>query len=100
MDFFNFFPSLEKSNEAYFGLDSPLSQDLINYSNKLKELIQNVDDTKFKNREFMKKINSILIDFGEAVKLDINAESVKFLLVPDDTLNAAAYYKSKYNCKR
>ena len=54
MDFFNFFPSLEKSNEAYFGLDSPLSQDLINYANKLKELIQNVDDTKFKNREFMK----------------------------------------------
>ena len=91
MDFFNFFPSLEKSNEAYFGLDSPLSQDLINYANKLKELIQNVDDTKFKNREFMKKVNSILIDFGEAVKLDINAESVKFLLVPDDTLNAAAY---------
>ena len=35
MDFFNFFPSLEKSNEAYFGLDSPLSQDLIHYSNKL-----------------------------------------------------------------
>ena len=80
MDFFNFFPGLEKSNEAYFGLDSPLSQDLINYSNKLKELIQNVDDIKFKNREFMKKVNSILIDFGEAVKLDINAENVKFLL--------------------
>ena len=76
MDFFNFFPGLEKSNEAYFGLDSPLSQDLINYANKLKELIQNVDDIKFKNREFMKKINSILIDFGEAVKLDINAENV------------------------
>lgn len=91
MDFFNFFPSLGKSNEAYFGLDSPLSQDLINYSGKLKELIQNVDDIKFKNREFMKKVNSILIDFGEAVKLDVNAESVKFLLVPDDTLNAAAY---------
>lgn len=91
MDLFNFFPSLEKSNEAYFGLESPLSQDLINYATKLKNLIQDVDDIKFKNREFMKKVNSILIDFGEAVKLDINAEKVTFLLVPDDTLNAAAY---------
>ena len=54
MDFFNFFPSLERSNEAYFGLDSPLSQDLIKYSSKLKELIQDVDNSKFKNKEFMK----------------------------------------------
>ena len=91
MDFFNFFPSLERSNEAYFGLDSPLSQDLIEYSGKLKELIQDVDNTKFKNKEFMKKINSVLIDFGEAVKFDINAEKVTFLLVPDDTLNAGAF---------
>lgn len=91
MDLFNFFPGLEKSNEAYFGLESPLSQDLINYSTKLKKLIQDVDNTKFKNKEFMKKVNSILIDFGEAVKLDINAEKVTFLLVADDTTNAAAY---------
>ena len=91
MDFFNFFPGLEKSSEAYFGVDSPLSQDLINYASKLKNFIQDVDNTKFKNREFMKQVNSILIDFGEAVKLDINAEKVTFLLAPDDSLNAAAF---------
>ena len=39
----------------------------------------------------MKQINSILIDFGEAIKLDINAEKVTFILVPNNTMNAGAF---------
>lgn len=91
MDLFNFFPSLERSNEAYFGQSSPLAQDLLTYSGKLKELLQDVDIKQFKNKEFKKTINSILIDFGEAVKFDINAEKVTFLLNPDKSVNASAY---------
>ena len=97
MDFFNFFKGLERSSEAYFGIDSPLSQDLINYASKLKDLIQDVDDIKFKNKEFMKQVNSILIDFGEAVKLNINAEKVTFMLAPDDSIRAITTIKDKNN---
>lgn len=91
MELFNFFPSLEKSNEAYFGQSAPLAQDLLTYSGKLKDLLKDATIKDFKNKQFMKTVNNVLTDFGEAVKLDINAEKVSFLLVADETVNAGAY---------
>lgn len=91
MDLFNFFPGLERSNEAYFGQDAPLSQDLITYSGKLKTLFQDANNNTLKDKKFNQELNSLLIEFGEVVALDLNVEKVTFIVKPSDDTNAGSY---------
>lgn len=75
-EFFNLLtPSLEKSEEAYFGKDAPLAKDLINNSTKLKELV-GTDNNIFKDKKFIAKLKLFLDNFGKIIAKDINAEKV------------------------
>lgn len=86
MDFFDFFPGLSRSNEAYFGREAPLAQTLITGSEKLKEF---VETTKTDSKTFYSEIIKLTTELGANIARDINAEACHVMIVPDEMENAS-----------
>lgn len=87
MDFYNFFPSLSKSQEVYFGRNAPLAQTLINYSQKFIDFFTNADP---KNKTFYTELTKITNDFGIDIAKDVNADKCAVTVIADKEPNASA----------
>ena len=88
MEFFDFFPGLSRSNEAYFGREAPLANTLIEGS---KKLIKFFDGTNTDSKRFYSELTKITTEFGSNIARDVNAESCFIIIIPDKTENASAY---------
>ena len=89
IDFYNFFPSMEESNEVYFGSEAPLAKHLKLYSSQLKQLVSGIKD--FKKKDFLSKLNKIVQNFNRDIAKDLNCERVQLSVINDLTDNACAF---------
>ena len=85
------FNLLNHSQEVYIGDTAPLTNTLISYSAKLKELLG--DETKvydFKNdKKLINNIIALCNEFGKNIAENINAESVTIVVNPSRRYNAS-----------
>lgn len=87
--FYNFFPSMDESNEVYFGSDAPLAKHLNLYSSQIKKLFNGIND--YKKKEFLSSLNKIVQNFNRDIAKDINCERVQLSVINDPSNNAAAF---------
>lgn len=88
MDFFDFFPGLSRSNEAYFGHEAPLAQTLITGSEKL---INFAKTAKTDSKTFYSQIIKLTTELGANIARDINAEACHIMILPNKNINASAF---------
>lgn len=99
ISFEDYVPGLSKSEEVYFGLNSPLSQILLNCAKDLKEYVGD-DKTKneknYKNKAWLKGLFSIADNYADKIAKEINVEKIHFCIgACDDNM---AFAESMYYC--
>lgn len=99
ISFEDYVPGLSKSEEVYFGLNSPLSQILLNCAKELKEYVGD-DKTKneknYKNKAWLKGLFSIADNYADKIAKEINVEKIHFCIgACDDNM---AFAESMYYC--
>lgn len=97
-EMFNPFPSMEYSNEVYFGKESSLAQLLLKTSRELKDLIPE-DMVDYSYKKIITKLYKIVNEFNNQLKIELNCEKVQLCIIADETDNACAYpihYKADF----
>lgn len=87
MEFYNFFPGLSKSQEAYFGRSAPLANTLLTYSEKLINFFK---ENSYKDKSFYLNLSKITEAFGNEIAKDVNAEKCQVIVSTDIDVNAFA----------
>ena len=87
MDFYDFFPGLSKSQEAYFGRSAPLANTLLIYSEKLINFFK---ENSYKDKSFYLNLSKITEAFGNEIAKDVNAEKCQVIVSTDTEVNAFA----------
>ena len=87
MEFYNFFPGLSKSQEAYFGRSAPLANTLLTYSEKLINFFK---ENSYKDKSFYLNLSKITEAFGNEIAKDVNAEKCQVIVSTDTEVNAFA----------
>lgn len=85
MDFYDFFPGLSKSQEAYFGRSAPLANTLLIYSEKLINFFK---ENSYKDKSFYLNLSKITESFGNEIAKDVNAEKCQVIVSTDIDVNA------------
>lgn len=81
----------EKSNEVYFGRNTPLSIILLSYAKEVKQLLGDPKQKyNFKNKSFVDKIKNTNEKYGAQIATEINAEKCVLNIVLDDDFNASS----------
>ncbi len=106
ISFEDYIPGLSKSEEVYFGLDSPLSKVLLNCAKDLKDYVGD-DVTKneknYKNKAWIKELFTISDKYADKIAKELNVEKIHFCLcASDDNLAFAEsmYYSGNYITKK
>jgi len=106
ISFEDYIPGLSKSEEVYFGLDSPLSKVLLNCAKDLKDYVGD-DVTKneknYKNKAWLKELFAISDKYADKIAKELNIEKIHFCLcASDDNLAFAEsmYYSGNYITKK
>lgn len=106
ISFEDYVPGLSKSEEVYFGLDSPLSKVLLNCAKDLKDYVGD-DVTKneknYKNKAWLKELFAISDKYADKIAKELNVEKIHFCLcASDDNLAFAEsmYYSGNYITKK
>ena len=87
MEFYDFFPGLSKSQEAYFGRSAPLATTLLTYSEKLINFFK---ENNYKDKSFYLNLSKITEAFGNEIAKDVNAEKCQVIVSTDIEVNAFA----------
>lgn len=87
MEFYDFFPGLSKSQEAYFGRSAPLATTLLTYSEKLINFFK---ENSYKDKSFYLNLSKITEAFGNEIAKDVNAEKCQVIVSTDIEANAYA----------
>mgnify|MGYP003523307264 CR=1 FL=1 len=85
MDFYDFFPGLSNSQEAYFGRGAPLATTLLTYSEKLINFFK---ENSYKDKSFYLNLSKITEAFGNEIAKDVNAEKCQVIVSTDIDVNA------------
>ena len=85
MEFYDFFPGLSKSQEAYFGRSAPLATTLLTYSEKLINFFK---ENNYKDKSFYLNLSKITEAFGNEIAKDVNAEKCQVIISTDIDVNA------------
>ena len=88
MDFYDFFPGLSKSQEAYFGRSAPLANTLLTYSEKLINFFK---ENSYKDKSFYLNLSKITEAFGNEIAKDVNAEKCQVIVSTDKVCLAPLY---------
>ena len=87
ISFEDYVPGLSKSEEVYFGLDSPLSKVLLNCAKDLKDYVGD-DVTKneknYKNKAWLKELFAISDKYADKIAKELNVEKIHFCLCASD----------------
>jgi len=86
MEFYDFFPGLSKSQEAYFGRGAPLATTLLTYSEKLINFFK---ENNYKDKSFYLNLSKITEAFGNEIAKDVNAEKCQVIISTDLDINAS-----------
>ena len=106
ISFEDYVPGLSKSEEVYFGIDSPLSKILLNCAKELKDYVGD-DVTKneknYKNKAWLKELFAIADKYADKIAKELNVEKIHFCLCALDENMAFAesmYYSGNYITKK
>ncbi len=87
ISFENYIPGLDRSEEVYFGLNSPLSQILLNCAKDLKDYVGDdvsKNEKNYKNKTWTKGLFSIADKYGDKIAKELNVEKVYFCIAATD----------------
>lgn len=103
MEPYNFFPGLSRSNEVYFGRESPLPLIIKKHVASIKEdlMIENANGKKL-DKSTIDKLWKKCQLMANDIKQELNCEYLEIHIWPDNSVNACAYTlidKSEYLVK-